>query len=51
MDIGIVKNKEKIEAAWSRRMYLKSKGWIEFYKANKLKDADVCIFELIRVPK
>lgn len=51
MDIGIVKDKEKIEAAWSRRTYLKSKGWIEFYKANKLKDADVCIFELIRVPK
>ncbi|TQD76952.1 hypothetical protein C1H46_037518 [Malus baccata] len=51
MDIGIVKDKEKIEAAWSRRTYLKSKGWIEFYKANKLKDADVCIFELIQVPK
>ncbi|KAM2449551.1 hypothetical protein PS1_019646 [Malus domestica] len=51
MDIGIVKDKEKIEAAWSCRTYLKSKGWIEFYKANKLKDADVCIFELIQVPK
>lgn len=51
MDIGIVKDKEKIEVARSCRMYLKSKGWIEFYKANKLKDADVCIFELIRVPR
>ena len=46
MDIGIVKDKEKIEAAWSRHKYLKSKGWIEFYKANELKDAKPVIMNV-----